>query len=179
MNTYQTKFEGLIGKLQTERDVAINQLSVLQRQYTELIGKEDPSIQERIAALEKHYENRITRLNNMHLKFSDNRVMSDDHVRIMNANERGAYSQDTFYQAADESIQKKIQQRALNETDYWMLVFPEGAESKEKVKGKNAFAEVVDPVRSAIEEIFREAQGLAIPTSKLPNLDQYDRTYIG
>lgn len=168
METYQTKFEGLIRKLYHDRDQTLDPLQDLQNNYIKLVGTEDPIIRDKILTIHNNYGARIARLQERHKGFRELMELDDEQLRIQNSNQRVNFSEDSVYEKTEsDPLRLGLKNRKITESEYFGTLFPiqkaKEVEDKEKyiARRMRIISRFYDDPDKALE-LLRQNSGLFV-----------------
>lgn len=136
MSDFQRKYESLVSGIEAKKQTELVGLQDLQNSYKQIMGKEDPSIIDRINSLDSHYGSKIAGLEAQRKQFDDLMASSDDQLRILSSNERVVNPLDLVYSKAPEALLDKIKARKMVTQEYLDFRYPfkEETESHASVK---------------------------------------------
>jgi len=118
MDNYQAKFRNLLSRLDQEQVAATRPFHELAASYTNLMGKADSSITDRISSVNESYLNRTYRLLKLGEEFNTLMEMSDSQLRIANSNMRVDFGNE------ETNSRGRMKKRKLSESEYATSLFP-------------------------------------------------------
>lgn len=125
MGDFQAQYDGLVRRVQGQKEVNLTALTRLQQLYQDTMGCEDPLIADRISTITSAYDARFSRLDGQRKHFLDIMNGTDAKLRIAHSNDEISFDEDVVYaQLQQETDRARIKERTCTESEYWSAVFP-------------------------------------------------------
>ncbi len=124
MTNFQAEYNALIRTVQEHHEAVLVRLTQLQDVYKQVMGKDDPSITDRVTTVTSAYNSKISKLEEQSKHFACvMNLLSDNQLRIAHSNERVNLDDDSVY-SVHEAIRARIRERTLTESEYFEAIFP-------------------------------------------------------
>ncbi len=125
MSDFQAQYDGLVRRVQGQKEVDLTALTRLQQLYQDTMGCEDPLIADRISTFTSAYDSKLSKLKEHRRQFDTLMSLTDAQVRIAHSNESINFDEDSVYaHFQDETQRARMRERILTDSEYWGTVFP-------------------------------------------------------